>query len=537
MSTSAHQQFDICILCALPEEAERLKEAFSHASKEFYKDQPPVVFERLYNDDLKRDYDYATITNMLGEKLSVIVTWLVSTGPVETILQLQSLLKECKPRFAAMTGICAGDREKVKLGDIIVAERAFFYDTGKIISGKRGTSELQRDTQMRYLPTEIGHFVRGFHNWQQIVAKKQEPRPLSRRQQRDWLLNKLLDPETVHVEDISQRNLKKDAPDWEKIVYELQMDSQKGKNDAYLTPEKSLKDPARVRALKTGKDVFPFKDAEQPTVYVAPIASGSAVRADNPFADIRVPVRDTRALDMEGAAFYRVLQEFDSIHYLLVKGVCDYADKEKDDSYHDYAGKISARYLYAFLKEYVTSRRFPDIAKGQKPPMPINNDHTTAQASPEELKKGLNLFYSYAPKDIEMLESLETHLVSLTLKRGGPIRQLYANDIGIDLSKDAAKVLEQAQIILLLISPSFIFDDNLYEKQLKPAFEMQKMGKARIIPILLRPTNLKGTPLEHVIVLPRNNKAVSEWSSKDAAFYDITKEIGQVVQQFKDSMP
>jgi nucleoside phosphorylase len=531
MSTSEHQQFDICILCALPEEAERLKEAFSHASKEFYKDQPPIVFERLYNDRLKRDYDYTTITNTLGEQLSVIVTWLVGTGPVETSLQLQSLLTECKPRFAAMTGICAGDREKVKLGDIIVAERAFFYDTGKIIGGKRGNSEFQRDTQMRYLPIEIGHFVQGFHNWQQIVAKKQEPRPLSRHQQRDWLLNKLLDPETVHIEDISQRDLKKYAPDWKKIVYELQMDSQKGKNDAYLTPEKSLKDPARVRALKTGKDVFPFKDAEHPAVYVAPIASGSAVRADNPFADIRVPVRDTRALDMEGAAFYRVLQEFGSIHYLLVKGVCDYADKEKDDSYHDYAGRISARYLHAFLREYVTSSRFPDIAKGKKPTMSTNNGQVIGQASAQTQQNGLNLFYSYATEDEKLRKELEKHLV--TLRRQGLIRQSYANDIDAGLSNDAARLLEEAQIILLLISPDFIADDNLYEKQLERALELQKEDKARIIPILLRPTPLKKTPLADVIVVPRNNKPISEWSSKDAAFVEVSDEIRRVVESFK----
>jgi nucleoside phosphorylase len=42
----------------------------------------------------------------------------------------------------------------------------------------------------------------------------------------------------------------------------------------------------------------------------------------------------------------------------VVKGVSDYADSDKDDTYHQYAASVSAAYMLSFLKEYVTRERF-----------------------------------------------------------------------------------------------------------------------------------------------------------------------------------
>jgi nucleoside phosphorylase len=533
MNTNESHKIDICILCALPEEAKRLREAFQGASESVFKDQPPVEFVRKSNANLKREYDYAVITNRIGEKLSVVVIWLADNGPMETGLQAQKLFEEFKPRFAAMTGICAGDREKVKLGDIIVASRAYLYDVGKIVEGKDGRPELHPDTPMWSLPTEVLQAARGFDAWNDVVAK--EPRPLSLCQQRDWLLDTLLDTTALKVDNIPLQERTEHAPHWKRIIRELR----KGDEKAFLTDERALKDYERVLDLRYEED-FPFKDPKEPKVYIEPMASGSTVRADNPFDGIHVSVRGTLAVEMEGAAFYRTFKEFDNIHYLLVKGVCDYADKEKDDSYHDYAGTVSALYLYAFLRYYVTSERFPGVGKA------INGissssvniqvsgvSSTMADATPptEEPQNGLNLFYSYDPEDEEYRKKLDKSLVLLTARRGGPLRELYANNINAGLSKDAAAFLEQAQIILLLISPDFMANDDLYEKHLKRAFELQKEGRARIIPILLRSTVLHGTSLSDVVVLPRNGVPISEWKNKDSAYTEISTEIRKIVQE------
>src|SRR5216683_2480501 len=95
------------------------------------------------------------------------------------------------------------------------------------------------------------------------------------------------------------------------------------------------------------------------TCHIRAMASGSAVRADNPFEDIRAPVRGTVAIDMEGAAFGLVMSRHPLIPWLVVKGVCDYADRTKSDVYHDYAARASALYALSFIRAYVTKERLP----------------------------------------------------------------------------------------------------------------------------------------------------------------------------------
>ena len=95
-----------------------------------------------------------------------------------------------------------------------------------------------------------------------------------------------------------------------------------------------------------------------PELHIAPIASGYTVRGDNPFEEICALVRNTAAIDIEATTFYRAVAEFPGIRALLVKGVSDYADGEKNDAYHDYASAISAAYMARFIQEFVTSDRF-----------------------------------------------------------------------------------------------------------------------------------------------------------------------------------
>lgn len=48
------------------------------------------------------------------------------------------LIKELKPRCVSMIGICAGFQGKVSVGDVVVAERVFCYDTGKLKAFQEG---------------------------------------------------------------------------------------------------------------------------------------------------------------------------------------------------------------------------------------------------------------------------------------------------------------------------------------------------------------------------------------------------------------
>ncbi len=97
--------FDVCVVCALPEEA--------RAFLEVVRQQCHIAFEEHLDPQDNYDYRLAMIQNNKGDALSLHVSWLPRYGPQEMVLHLQRVLKEYQPRMAIMTGICAGDAHQV----------------------------------------------------------------------------------------------------------------------------------------------------------------------------------------------------------------------------------------------------------------------------------------------------------------------------------------------------------------------------------------------------------------------------------------
>jgi nucleoside phosphorylase len=335
---------DVCVVCALAEEARAFIEVVS--------EQQQTSFTARVSPQYRYDYRFATIRNSCGETLTLHVSLLPRYGLQEMMLHLSRVLAEYRPRLAAMTGICAGDKRRVALGDLIVAERTFTFDAGSIEIDEDGYRIPRHDTQT-YQPDEnILSFVKMFDQWQPLVA--QLVRPPSKRQQRDWLLNRLLNEQTPSVEQIPLAELEHHAPAWRRIVHELQRGP-----DPLLSPSMELQERDRIGRLHYGVDPFPYTDRLTASRFIKPMASGNAVHRDDPFADVQIPVRGAVAIDMEGAAFGRTMASFPHTSWLVVKGVSDYADSDKDDSYHHYASSASARYLLSFIKDYVTRERLP----------------------------------------------------------------------------------------------------------------------------------------------------------------------------------
>jgi nucleoside phosphorylase len=416
---------DVCVVCALSEEVEIFIREVSRLCN--------VTFQRTFGPTTKREYRYATIQNNQGEPLTIYVTWPPDYGPEEVALHFKPVLTELNPRFVAMTGICAGDKKKVLPGDIIIAESAFLYDTGKFVSGKRGRKKQLYDTNTYRPHSDILQFVRMFDSWKPAVGQLR--RPDSKRQQRDWLLNTLLETPELCIDDISRQELEQHAPDWKEIVYKLQSGQH-----PLLTKDRTLYDPLLVRELVYGKEKFPFKDPTFPRHYFATIASGSAVRSDNPFDAIQAPVRGAIAVDMEGATFYRTVAEFPHIRSLLVKCVCDYADSDKDDSYHDYASAVSAIYVLFFIKDYVTHSLMP----GSEPPVALDiarslpgGYHERGQSNVTTSSRSTSAYSDHASDSIKLdriqREQLHKALLSAFPSRSD-LQQMV--DFGLDTNLD-----------------------------------------------------------------------------------------------------
>src|SRR5262249_15504011 len=128
---------------------------------------------------------------------------------------------------------------------------------------------------------------------------------------------------------------------------------------------------------------------------------------------------------------------------------------------------------------------------------------------------------------------LEKHLG--TLKRLHLLKDWHHRDIqiGTDWMQAVDAHLDSAQMILLLISSDFIASDYCYSVEMQQALERHKQGKARVIPILLRPVDLRGTPIASLRTLPTSGKPITSWSDRDAAFTDVSKGIREVLQELQ----
>jgi TIR domain len=141
--------------------------------------------------------------------------------------------------------------------------------------------------------------------------------------------------------------------------------------------------------------------------------------------------------------------------------------------------------------------------------------------------RAIRIFYCYSPQDKALLEKLEEQLSPM--KRLGKIATWsdYEIQAGMDLEKVYDDHLRLADIILLLVSPSFISSDFCYSVQMQKVLEWKDPV---IIPIILRPTLWEETPIGKLKALPKNNKPVTLWRNRDAAFLDVTIEIWAVIK-------
>ena len=263
---------DVCIVCALPAEAI----AFRDVVQQLCQVETPLQFNQRHG----YHYWLATIKNNANEPLHLHISWLARYGQQEMARHAQHIVEAHYPRIVIMTGICAGDAQHVILGDLVVGERTFTYDSGRFVI-ENGRQVHEHDTQTYNLDASILSFLGVFEAWKPLVAHMKRPQQPT---------------------ELSKRKI---------------------------------------------------------TCHLKAIASGNAVRKDAPFKDVQMSVRGAVAIDMEGAALGLVMSHYPTIPWLIVKGVSDYADGAKNDDYHTFAERTSARYALSFIRAYVSNERLP----------------------------------------------------------------------------------------------------------------------------------------------------------------------------------
>ncbi len=319
-----------------------------------------------------------------GKVMRVLLTYPMNQGPDHMFTWLGQLLRE-KPWHPAtsvlflLTGVCAGERGKCHLGDLMVASKAFNYQAGK-------RTGLEGDLQAA--PTYFGP-PGAFLRWVETRKTKN----------RMWLLPKAFP--TVSEHDVLMRYIfarDKSRP-LEKWIVDantawlqaqgLHADGPLLRGDLRSRFEQLFKDACdRSEAMLLGGNPrlsdktheiimeamaitgdFPLKpEYLEPKVRFGIWGSGAAVRADTiqakeagakdkskAFDEAKRQHREVIAIEMEAAAFYQALSDLGAeAKFLAVKGVFDFADAHKDDSFHAYGKLLAASYALAVAREWAS---------------------------------------------------------------------------------------------------------------------------------------------------------------------------------------
>jgi hypothetical protein len=153
-------------------------------------------------------------------------------------------------------------------------------------------------------------------------------------------------------------------------------------------------------------------------------------------------------------------------------------------------------------------------------------------------KHRLKMFCSYAHEDRQHLDQLLEHIK--VLQHAGILDPWTDGSIqaGEEWASKISDNLEQSDIILLLVSSSFIASEYCYKIEMERAIELHEQGHAATIPIIVRPCYWQVTPFRKLQALPAGAKAVTTWENIDQAWADVTRGIGAKAEALaKDRTP
>jgi O-acetyl-ADP-ribose deacetylase (regulator of RNase III) len=142
----------------------------------------------------------------------------------------------------------------------------------------------------------------------------------------------------------------------------------------------------------------------------------------------------------------------------------------------------------------------------------------------------VSVFVSYSHADEGLRKELGKHLS--VLERQGIISTWHDRMIGAGTEWEGVidKNLNDARVILLLISADFINSQYCWDVELKRALERHQERQALVVPVILRAVSLKGTPFAKLQALPKDAKPVVMWDDRDSAFVDITDGLRDAIQ-------
>jgi nucleoside phosphorylase len=266
---------DVAVLTVIGKELEAVRTALALGDDARLKDESGSVFWTGAVHSQLTDRDYSLVVGVVG-----------TAGNPDCAAAAMEMIKEFRPALVVLCGIAAGIRNKVRVGDVVVSERVWGYESGaEVITESRGQAFVPRPRV-----SEISHTL-----VQDLAVY--EP-GASRR---------------VAVA-LSARVAAPSAPSGRNEEYRKHVaDSIHVRVATIASGEKLLRDPARLKNLRD--------------MHHGRIEAG----------------------EMEATGLATACQRAGK-DWLVIRGISDFGDELKDDNFHEYASSAAATCLLDFLR-------------------------------------------------------------------------------------------------------------------------------------------------------------------------------------------
>jgi len=148
----------------------------------------------------------------------------------------------------------------------------------------------------------------------------------------------------------------------------------------------------------------------------------------------------------------------------------------------------------------------------------------------------VKVFISYAHKDEQFKDSLVEHMSGLV--RANVVSEWNDRKIvpGQDWSDEISENLASSEIILFLISSSFMNSDYCMGVEVQKALSMHKEGRAQLIPIVIRAVDWSDSELSKIQGLPKDAVPIASWGNEDEAWVNVIGGVKKHIQEFKPKL-
>ncbi|HEY0429517.1 MAG TPA: toll/interleukin-1 receptor domain-containing protein [Pyrinomonadaceae bacterium] len=156
---------------------------------------------------------------------------------------------------------------------------------------------------------------------------------------------------------------------------------------------------------------------------------------------------------------------------------------------------------------------------------------------PQDAGAPVKIFISYSHQDQILKNALVAHLTPMVYEELIEIWQDRNIDLAENWSEEIDKHINEADIILLLISSRFVFSKYCYGIEMKRALERDKAKEARVIPIILDFCDFGHLPLAALQAAPTDAIPITDrhWTNTDEAFTNVVTQIRRLVLRMKSA--